>query len=113
MKPAATLAVLSLKNVRRYARKSLGSLVIMAAAVLTLDVLAGYVQGNLGVIQNAFVRWGARGHLIVEKPRSEMARTTEAAGQIPISAAEQAVIDSALRADPEVAVSARMLRVSG
>lgn len=113
MSSFSTLLSLSLKNVRRYARRSLGSLVIMTVAVLALNVLGGYVAGNLDVLQNAFVRWGARGHLVIEKPRSEMARTVEAAGQVPISPEEQGRVDGVLAAEPGVAAAARMLRVSG
>jgi putative ABC transport system permease protein len=111
--PISTLVSLSLKNVRRYARKSIASLVIMTVAVLALNVLGGYVDGNLEVLKNAFVRWGARGHLVIEKPRSDMARTVEAAGQIPITADEQKRIDGLLAADAQVATASRMLRVSG
>lgn len=108
-----TLLSLSLKNVRRYARRSIASLVIMTVAVLALNVLGGYVDGNLEVLQNAFVRWGARGHLVIEKPRSDMAKTVEAAGQVPISPLEQAQLGAVLTAEPGVAAAARMLRVSG
>jgi putative ABC transport system permease protein len=113
MNSIPTLISLSLKNVRRYARKSIASLIIMTVAVLALNVLGGYVDGNLDVLKNAFVRWGARGHLVIEKPRSDMARTVEAAGQIPISSSEQKRLDALLSAEGQVAVASRMLRVSG
>jgi putative ABC transport system permease protein len=104
---------LSLKNVRRYARKSLASVLIMVCAVLAMNVLGGYIEGNLSVLENAFVRWGARGHLIVERPTSDLAKAVEGVGQIPLSEAEQSVIAKQLSQNPLVAKSARILRLSG
>src|SRR2546421_3213994 len=101
------LIELSLRNVRRYARKSLGAVVIMAVAALTLNVLAGYVAGNLEVVRNAFVRWGARGHLVIEKPLSALARSTEGAGQELIGERERKLIERLLQDDPAVAVYGR------
>lgn len=113
MKLLPTLATMSLKNVRRYGRRSLASLLIMACAVLALNVLGGYIAGNLDVLENAFVRWGARGHLVVERPASDLARTVEGAGQLPLDEGAQAVISEVLARDGDVAQVARMLRISG
>jgi len=113
MNALPTMVLLSLRNVVRYARRSLASLLIMACAVLALDVLAGYIHGNLAVLENAFVRWGARGHLIVEKPASALARTVEGSAQVPLDEHAQSAIGPVLARDPDVAGAARMLRVSG
>jgi len=108
-----TMAMLSLKNVLRHARKSRASLAIMTCAVLALNVLAGYIEGSLSVLEDAFVRWGARGHLIVERPASELAKTVEGVAQVPLDEREQRAIGQVLGADAEVIGVARMLRLSG
>lgn len=113
MKLLFTLLALSLKNVRRHARTSLASLVVMAGAVLALDVLGGYVDGNLRVLESAFVHWGARGHLIIEHPSSELAKSVEGVGLVPLDEDQQSTIARVLAQDADVAVSARLLRLSG
>ena len=110
---AKLLLSMSLRNVRRQGRKSVGTLVVMAVSILALCLLAGYMQSNVELIQNAFMRWGARGHLVIERPASQLAREVEGAGQNPIGATMQAGIDKVLAADPDVAARARILRVSG
>ncbi|WP_114153143.1 hypothetical protein [Chromobacterium haemolyticum] len=55
---AKLLLSMSLRNVRRQGRKSVGTLVVMAVSILALCLLAGYMQSNVELIQNAFMRWG-------------------------------------------------------
>ncbi|OHX21885.1 ABC transporter permease [Chromobacterium sphagni] len=107
------LLSMSLRNVRRQGRKSISTLVVMAVSILALCLLAGYMQSNVELIENAFMRWGARGHLVIERPSSQLAREVEGAGQNPITAAMQGRIDRVLSADPAVAARARILRISG
>ena len=107
------LLSMSLRNVRRQGRKSISTLVVMAVSILALCLLAGYMQSNVELIENAFMRWGARGHLVIERPSSQLAREVEGAGQNPITAAMQGRIDRVLAADPAVAARARILRISG
>ena len=109
----ALLLEMSLKNVLRHGRKSIATFVVMLVSAATLCVLFGYVQANVELIQNAFIRWGARGHLVIERPSSSLAHLVEGAGQLPIDAALQAKIDHALKADPAVQAQARILRISG
>ncbi|MDE1716090.1 hypothetical protein PWG14_26855, partial [Chromobacterium amazonense] len=104
---AKLLLSMSLRNVRRQGRKSVGTLVVMAVSILALCLLAGYMQSNVELIQNAFMRWGARGHLVIERPSSQLAREVEGAGQNPITAAMQSGIDRVLSEDADVAARAR------
>src|SRR5438105_1545327 len=107
------LISLSVKNVLRYGRRSLGTIIIMVVSILALNVLLGYVDANLDLTRDAFMRWGARGHLTIERPRSALARTVEGAGQKPIGIADQRHIDEVLSHDEDVKVYARVLRISG
>lgn len=107
------LISLSLKNVRRHGRRSMGAIVIMTVSMLALNVLFGYIQANVDLIRDAFVRWGARGHLVIERPVSDLARAVEGAGQQPIASADQRRIESVLRDDAAVDAYARVLRVAG
>ncbi|MDM8350957.1 FtsX-like permease family protein [Pseudomonas sp. sp1636] len=104
---------MSLRNLLRQGRKSIGTLVVMAVSILALCLLSGYMQANVELIRDAFMRWGARGHLLIERPASQLAREVEGAGQLPLSAAMQQQIDTLLAADREVVASARILRISG
>lgn len=107
------LLSMSLRNVFRQGRKSMGTFVVMTVSVLALCLLAGYMQSNVELIENAFMRWGARGHLVIERPVSPLAREVEGAGQDPISDSMQGTIDRILAADPGALARARILRVSG
>lgn len=109
----ALILEMSLKNVLRHGRKSLGTFLVMLVSAATLCVLFGYVRANVELIQNAFVRWGARGHLVIERPQSDLARMVEGAGQRPIDPILQAGIERALKAEPAVQAQARILRISG
>src|SRR3990167_6756163 len=104
---------MSLRNLLRQGRKSIGTLVVMAVSILALCLLSGYMQANVELIRDAFMHWGARGHLLIERPASQLAREVEGAGQLPLTAAMQQQIDELLTADREVAASARILRISG
>ena len=86
---------------------------MMAVSILALCLLAGYMQSNLDLVRNAFMRWGARGHLILERPSSDLARQVEGAGQKPLTRDMQSRLDAMLKADDRVAVRARVLRLSG
>ncbi|WP_226647057.1 ABC transporter permease [Microbulbifer variabilis] len=107
------LLTMSLRNLWRQGRKSLGTFVVMSISVLALCLLAGYMQSSVELIRDAFMRWGARGHLVIERPASDLARQVEGAGQLPLTADLQREIDAALDSDPEVVASARILRISG
>ncbi|MFP5392910.1 MAG: ABC transporter permease [Gammaproteobacteria bacterium] len=107
------ILAMSLKNVFRHGRKSGATFVIMLLSASALCLLFGYVQANLELISNAFIRWGARGHLVIERPRSALARLVEGAGQLPIGPAEQTRIEGALRQEPAVEAQARILRIAG
>lgn len=109
----ALLARMSLLNVMKQGRKSLGTLLVIAVSVMAFCLLAGYMQANVSLIENAFMRWGARGHLILERPTSSLAHKVEGAGQDPIEADMQARLDDLLAADPAVVTRARILRISG
>lgn len=107
------LLSMSLRNVKRQGRRSIGTFVVMTVSILALSLLAGYMQSNVDLIQNAFMRWGARGHLVIERPASQLAREVEGAGQNPIPAAMQNQINNILAAEPTVTAHARILRISG
>lgn len=107
------LVSLSVKNVLRYGRRSIGTMVIMMVAVLALTVLLGYVDANLNLIRDAFMRWGARGHLTIERPESSLARSVEGAGQKPLTPADQQGIEKVLQEQADVQIYARVLRISG
>jgi len=85
----------------------------MLVSVLALNVLFGYVAANLKLTQDAFMRWGARGHLVIERPTSPLAETFEGVGQQPIDAAMQRAIEAILAADPAVTAVARSIGISG
>lgn len=107
------LMSLSARNVWRHGRQSAGTFVIMLVSVLALNVLFGYVAANLKLTQDAFMRWGARGHLVIERPTSALAERVEGVGQHPIDPEMQRAIESILAAEPGVASFARSLGVSG
>jgi|GEM_PF-1828982 len=107
------LLTMSLRNLWRQGRKTLGTFVVMGVSVLALCLLSGYMQSNVELIRDAFMRWGARGHLVIERPASPLGRQVEGAGQLPLTAAIQAQIDRVLAAEPQLAASARVLRISG
>ncbi|MCX7293671.1 FtsX-like permease family protein [Janthinobacterium sp.] len=109
----ALLLEMSFKNVLRHGRKSMATFRIMLVTAATLCLLFGYVQANIELIQNAFIHWGARGHLVIERPNSALAHQVEGAGQRPIDAALQATIERVLKAEPAVQAQARILRLSG
>ena len=109
----ALIFEMSLKNVLRHGRKSTATFAVMLLSAAALCLLFGYVQANLDLIRDAFIRWGARGHLVIERPRSSLARLVEGAGQRPIDVAEQGRIERALRREGTVQAQARILRISG
>ena len=98
------LVGMSLRNVRRQGRKSVGTLTVMAVSVLALCLLAGYMTSTMDLVQNAFVRWGARGDLIIEQPASKLGFKMEGVGVTPLTASVQAKIDKVL-ADVKQAAS--------
>ena len=110
---SSLLISLSFKNVLRHGRRSLGTVIIMVVAILALNVLLGYVDANLDLTRDAFMRWGARGHLTIERPESALARSVEGAGQKPLTPVDQRGIENILRGDDGVATFARVLRISG
>lgn len=107
------LMSLSARNVWRHGRRSAGTFAIMLVSVLALNVLFGYVAANLTLTQDAFMRWGARGHLVIERPASPLAERFEGVGQHPIGQPMQRAIEGILAADPGVAAFSRSLGVSG
>jgi putative ABC transport system permease protein len=107
------LISLSFKNVLRHAPRSLGTVIIMVVSIIALNVLLGYVDANLDLTRDAFMRWGARGHLTIERPESALADSVEGAGQKPLTPADQRGIENVLRGDGDVATFARVLRISG
>lgn len=107
------LLSMSLRNLWRQGNKSLGTFVVMTVSILALCLLSGYMQSNVELIRDAFMRWGARGHLVIERPASELAKQVEGAGQLPLTAAIQRRIDAVLEAEPQVVTRARVLRISG
>lgn len=109
----ALILEMSFKNVLRHGRQSGATFLIMLVSAATLCLLFGYVQSNVELIENAFIRWGARGHLVIERPTSDLARLVEGAGQRPIDPAMQGRIETALKAEPAVQAQARILRLSG
>ncbi|MFV8780967.1 ABC transporter permease [Microbulbifer sp. SA54] len=104
---------MSLRNLWRNGRKSRGTFAVMCVSILALCLLSGYMQANVELIRDAFMRWGARGHLVIEKPASDLARQVEGAGQIPLTLKTQARIEAVLKGDADVVTSARILRISG
>ncbi|WP_036024867.1 ABC transporter permease [Paraburkholderia dilworthii] len=107
------LLSLSLRNVLRHGRRSVGTLIVMAVSVLSLGVLFGYVQANLSLTRDAFMRWGARGHLVIERPASPLAQLFEGAAQKPIDLSMQREIGAVLAGDAAPEAVARVLRISG
>lgn len=110
---SSLLLSLSLKNVLRYGRRSVGTVIIMVVSIMALNVLLGYVDANLDLTRDAFMRWGARGHLTIERPESALARSVEGAGQKPLTPADQQAIERILKEEPSVQTHARVLRISG
>ncbi|WP_444943384.1 ABC transporter permease [Microbulbifer sp. ZKSA006] len=110
---AKLLLTMSLRNLWRQGRKTLGTFVVMSISVLALCLLAGYTQSSVALIRDAFMHWGARGHLVIERPASDLARQVEGAGQLPLTAELQGDINSVLASDPDIVASARILRISG
>ncbi|AWF79667.1 multidrug ABC transporter substrate-binding protein [Microbulbifer sp. A4B17] len=110
---AKLLLTMSLRNLWRQGRKTLGTFVVMSISVLALCLLAGYTQSSVELIRDAFMHWGARGHLVIERPGSDLARQVEGAGQLPLTSELQEDISSVLASDPDVVASARILRISG
>ena len=109
----ALILDMSLKNVLRHGRKSVATFVVMLLSAAAFCLLCGYVQANLDLIRDAFIRWGARGHLVIERPRSPLARLVEGAGQDAIAPADQVRIERALGREPSVRARARILRIAG
>ncbi|WP_346838612.1 FtsX-like permease family protein [Microbulbifer sp. SAOS-129_SWC] len=107
------LLSMSLRNLWRQGRKSLGTFVVMTVSILALCLLSGYMQSNVELIRDAFMRWGARGHLVIERPASPLARQVEGAGQRPLTGDIQARIEQVLEQDPDVVTRARILRIAG
>lgn len=110
---AKLLLSMSLRNLLRQGNKSLGTFVVMSVSILALCLLSGYMQSNVELIRDAFMRWGARGHLVIERPASELAKQVEGAGQLALTGEIQRRIDEVLEADPQVITRARILRISG
>ncbi|WP_157994694.1 ABC transporter permease [Cupriavidus agavae] len=104
---------LSARNVWRHGRRSAGTFAIMLVSVLALDVLFGYVAANLQLTQDAFMRWGARGHLVIERPVSPLAERFEGVGQHLIEPPAQRAIESILADEGAVAAYSRSLGVTG
>ncbi|MCX2778278.1 ABC transporter permease [Microbulbifer thermotolerans] len=111
--PVKLLLTMSLRNLWRHGRKSLGTFIVMTVSVLALCLLSGYTQSNVELIRDAFMRWGARGHLVIERPASELARRVEGAGQLPLTAEIQRRIEAVLDEEPQLQTHARVLRISG
>ncbi|SEJ19776.1 putative ABC transport system permease protein [Paraburkholderia diazotrophica] len=107
------LLSLSWKNLRRHRRRSLGSVAVAVVSVLALCVLFGYVSANLHLTRDAFMRWGARGHLIIERPSSTLAQTLETGAKNPIDPAMQRKIDGILSTESSILAVARVLELSG
>jgi putative ABC transport system permease protein len=80
--------------------------------VLACNLLYGYVRANLDLTENAFTRWGARGHLMIESPVLANAAQEDAA-KILLSAPVQRDVEEMLRLDGRVARFARVLEISG
>lgn len=104
---------IAFKNLRRHGRQSLATFVIMTVGLLATNVLYGYVIANLDLTKDAFTRWGARGHLMIEHPATSIGTVVEDSGEIPISGAEQDKVDRLLKADSRIAHYAKILKVSG
>jgi len=109
----ATLAIkMAARNLRRHARRALNTLLVMCIGFVTCTVLFGYVEANLEMTRDAFIRWGARGHLMIESPLAE-GTTQEDAAKALLPRPTQESIESILRADPRIRVYARLLEISG
>jgi putative ABC transport system permease protein len=100
------------QNLRRYWRKSLSTLLVMAVGILACNVLYGYVDATLELTSEAFTRWGARGQLMIESPVAEGASQEDAA-KVLLSEQTQHDIEGVLTADRRVAAFARLLEISG
>lgn len=108
-----TLVGIAARNLTRRLGSSLGAIAVMAVSVMALSLLASYSLANRDLIREAFMRWGARGHLIIERPTSSLGEKVEGAGQSALDEKQQHVIKAALDSEKEVESSARILRISG
>ncbi|MBI4508904.1 MAG: ABC transporter permease [Deltaproteobacteria bacterium] len=99
-------------SVRRQWRKSLSTLLVMMGGVVACNTLYGYVRANLEMTRDAFIRWGARGHIIVESPMLEGASQEDAPKSL-LGPATQKEVDKILSAEPKVRTFARLLEISG
>lgn len=100
------------QNLRRYWRKSLSTLLVMAVGVLACNVLYGYVAATLDLTSEAFTRWGARGQLMIESPVAEGAAQEDAA-KVLLTEDAQRTIEGVLGQTPDVVAYARLLEISG
>ncbi|HEU4730855.1 MAG TPA: hypothetical protein VFT22_23330, partial [Kofleriaceae bacterium] len=100
------------QNLRRYWRKSLSTLLVMAVGVLACNVLYGYVAATLDLTSDAFTRWGARGQLMIESPVAEGAAQEDAA-KVLLTEDAQRTIEGVLGSNPGVVAYARLLEISG
>jgi putative ABC transport system permease protein len=100
------------QNLRRYWRKSLSTLLVMAVGILACNVLFGYVAATLDLTSEAFTRWGARGQLMLESPVAEGAAQEDAAKTL-LTEDAQRTIDGVLDKTPGVMAYARLLEISG
>ncbi|ADO71018.1 ABC transporter permease [Stigmatella aurantiaca] len=100
------------QNLRRYWRKSLSTLLVMAVGILACNVLYGYVDATLDLTSEAFTRWGARGQLMIESPVAEGAAQEDAA-KVLLTEEAQRTIDSVLGETQGVMAYARLLEISG
>ena len=96
------------QNLRRYWRKSLSTLLVMAVGILACNVLFGYVAATLDLTSEAFTRWGARGQLMLESPVAEGAAQEDAAKTL-LTEDAQRTIDGVLDKTPGVMAYARLL----
>lgn len=109
---ALLVGQMATRSVRRYWRKSLSTLLVMAVGVFACNVLYGYVAATLDLTSEAFTRWGARGQLMIESPVAEGAALEDAA-KVQLTEADQRAIEGVLGATPGVVAYARLLEISG
>jgi putative ABC transport system permease protein len=104
-------STLAFRNNLRNRRRTAFAAVVTAFGIVACSVLWGFVGSSLELTENAFTRWGARGHLIIESPLADGSQEDDAKKLL--SSAEQRSIREILAADPRVDTAMAVLELSG
>lgn len=102
---------LALRNNLRNRRRTAFAVFVTTVGIVACSVLWGFVGSSLELTENAFTKWGARGHLIIESPLADGSQEDDAKKLL--SAAEQQQVGEILAADARVDAAMPVLEVTG